>query len=73
MTIRRKILLACLGLTAVAMLLGAYSHFAQRLLGVVATSIYDDTVLGVSYLRSAEINLSRAEAAWLRQGGAAGA
>ena len=72
MTIRHKILLACLSLTVIAALLGAYSHSAQRTLGLVATSIYDDTVLGVSYLRSAEITLARAGAAWHSRDGETG-
>ena len=72
MTIRRRILLACLGLTALATMLGAYSHSTQSALGLIATSMYDDTVLGVSYLRSAEITLTRAEAIWHRHGGSAG-
>ena len=72
MTIRLKILLACFGMTMIALLLGAYSHSAQSSLGRVATGIYDDTVLGVSYLRSAEVTLARAEALWHRQNGAAG-
>ncbi len=72
MTIRLKILLACLGMTVIALLLGAYSHSAQSSLGRVATGIYDDTVLGVSYLRSAEVTLARAETLWHRQGAAAG-
>ena len=71
MTIRLKILLACLGMTVIALLLGAHSHSVQSSLGRVATAIYDDTVLGVSYLRSAEVTLARAKTLWHRQSGAA--
>jgi len=62
MPIRLKILLACVALTAVTVLMGSFSHRAQRQLGIVAVSLYDDTFLAMSYLRSAESKLVRAEA-----------
>ena len=68
MSIRTRILLACLSLTAITVLLGAYAYQTQRDLGRLGTRIYDDTVLAISYLRSAQHGLSSAEAQWLRQG-----
>ncbi|MFT8243153.1 putative bifunctional diguanylate cyclase/phosphodiesterase [Roseomonas sp. BN140053] len=68
MPIRLKILLACLGLTALTLALGGYTRTAQKELGDVAIRIYDDAFLAVSYLRSAQNNLVRSEASFLRGG-----
>lgn len=73
MSIRTRILLACLSLTSITVLLGAYNYQAQRDLGRMGTRIYDDTVLAISYLRSAQHGLSSAEAQWRRHGAKADA
>jgi len=62
MSIRAKILMGCLALTMLTAALGAYTQVAQRQLAGLATTIYDDAFMGVSYLRSAQFhfgNLSR--------------
>ena len=68
MSIRTRILIACLSLTAITVMLGTYAYQTQRDLGRLGTRIYDDTVLAISYLRSAQHGLSSAEVQWLRQG-----
>ncbi len=73
MPIRLRILLACLCMTAVTMLLGVYSHQSQQGLGQLGIRIYDDTVLAISYLRSAQYGLSNAETQWRRRGAIADA
>lgn len=55
MSIRSKILAGCAALTVLAWLLGAYAQRAERELGSLALSIYDDAFMGVSYLRSAQV------------------
>jgi diguanylate cyclase (GGDEF)-like protein len=62
MSIRLKILVACIALTGVTLMMGAFSQKAQHDLGGVATRLYDDAFLAMSYLRSAESKLVRAEA-----------
>ena len=66
MSIRLKILLGCLALTGVTVLLGDYTRAAQRELGAVTTRLYDESFLAMSYLRSAQNGLMRAEAAYQR-------
>ena len=56
MSIRAKILMGCLALTMLTAALGAYSQIAQRQLAGLATTIYDDAFMGVSYLRSAQVH-----------------
>ena len=56
MSIRAKILMGCLALTTLTAALGAYSQIAQRQLAGLATTIYDDAFMGVSYLRSAQVH-----------------
>jgi len=56
MSIRAKILMSCLALTMLTAALGAYSQLAQQQLAGLATTIYDDAFMGVSYLRSAQVH-----------------
>ena len=72
MSIRYKLLLGCLGLTVITILLGTYAHGVQRALGSVAVRLYDETLLAVTYLRSAESGLIRVEGVWRRHDPAAG-
>ena len=58
MSIRAKILMGCLALTLLMAALGAYSQLAQRQLAGLATTIYDDAFMGVSYLRSAQVRFA---------------
>jgi diguanylate cyclase (GGDEF)-like protein len=62
MTIRAKILAGCLALTLLTGLLGLYTQDAERRLGAVATDIYDNAFMAVSYLRSAEVAFARISA-----------
>jgi methyl-accepting chemotaxis protein len=52
--IRFKILLACLALTSITVALGLFALQGQRELGSLATKIYDDAVMSISFVRSAE-------------------
>ena len=56
MSIRSSILLGCLALTTLTAILGTYAQLSERELGGVALSIYDKAFMGVSYLRSAQVN-----------------
>ena len=58
MSIRSKILAGCAALTLLACLLGAYAQKAERELGALAFRIYDDAFMGVSYLRSAQVEFA---------------
>ena len=58
MSIRSKILCGCAALTLLACLLGAYAQKAERDLGSLALRIYDDAFMGVSYLRSAQVEFA---------------
>ena len=58
MLIRNKILACCLALTALTVVLGCYAQFAERELGALALHIYDDGLMSVSYLRSAQVELA---------------
>ena len=53
-TIRAKILIGCLALSALTGLLGAYAQWSERELGAIALRIYDRSFMGMSYLRSAQ-------------------
>ena len=70
-SIRAKILMGCLALATLTAALGAYSQIAQRELAGLATTIYDDAFMGVSYLRSAQVHFGdlsrRTESAGLNQ------
>ena len=54
MSIRFRILLACLGLTFITVSLGLYAQRAQRQLGELATQIYDETLVSTNRLRMAQ-------------------
>ena len=62
MTIRRRILTGCIALTLLTAFMGAYAREAQRSLGVVTVRLYDEAFQAMSYLRSAQNELTRAEA-----------
>ena len=62
MTIGRKILAGCIALTLLTALMGAYAREAQHRLGAVTIRLYDDAFQAMSYLRSAQNELVRAEA-----------
>ena len=62
MTIRRKILMGCIALTVLTAFMGAYAREAQRNLGAVTVRLYDDAFQAMSYLRSAQNQLTRIEA-----------
>lgn len=66
MNLRIKILGGCLALACVPAVLGTFAHSTQRDLGAVAISLYDNTFLAMSYLRSAQNRLLRAEASLQR-------
>ncbi len=54
MKIRYKILLTCLGLLSATVALGLFVLHGQRQLGELAVKIYDDAVMSISLMRSAE-------------------
>ena len=65
MSIRTRILCACLSLTAVTLVFGLVTHGAQDKLGATAGQIYDEAFMSMSYLRSAQntvANISRDDA-----------
>ena len=53
-SIRTRILLGCLSLTAVTAAFGLVAHKAETQLGTMAKSLYDDAFMSMSYLRSAQ-------------------
>jgi len=55
LSIRKKILAGCLALTTLTVLLGGFAQYAEHELGSLALRIYDDGLMSVSYLRSAQI------------------
>src|SRR3569623_1057279 len=59
MTIRFKILLACFALVANTGSLGTFAWFQERELGALATGIYDNAVVGVSYAQKAHTDFVR--------------
>ena len=54
MSIRLKILFACLLMTAVTVTLGVFALTAGRQLGQLAIQVYDEAFMSVSLVRSAE-------------------
>jgi signal transduction histidine kinase len=62
MTIRFKILLACFALVAITGSLGTFAWSQERELGALATGIYDNAVVGVSYAQKARTDFVRAAA-----------
>ena len=54
MSIRLKILFACLLMTAVTVTLGVFALTAGRQLGHLAIQVYDEAFMSVSLVRSAE-------------------
>ena len=54
MSIRLKILFACLLMTAVTVTLGVFALTAGRQLGDLAIQVYDEAFMSVSLVRSAE-------------------
>jgi len=59
MTIRFKILLACFALVAITGSLGIFAWLQERELGALATGIYDNAVVGVSYAQKAHTDFVR--------------
>ncbi|RYE88677.1 MAG: EAL domain-containing protein [Hyphomicrobiales bacterium] len=59
MSIRFKILLACLSLTLITILVGVFAQRSQSELGTIATRIYDEAFMAVSYLREAQNGLTK--------------
>ena len=57
MSIRLKILLACLSLTAITIVFGVLARASQGELGGLAFRLYDDAFMSMSYLRSAQNEL----------------
>ena len=58
MQIRNKILAGCFALTALTMMLGGIAQYAETQLGALALHIYDDGLMSVSYLRSAQVGMA---------------
>ena len=54
MSIRTKILIACLSLTAVTIAFGVVTRSAQSKMGSLAVRLYDEAFMSMSYLRSAQ-------------------
>jgi diguanylate cyclase (GGDEF)-like protein len=59
MSIRFKILFGCLSLTLITVVMGGFTQRAQEELGVIATRIYDEAFMAVSYLREAQNGLMK--------------
>ena len=57
MSIRVKILLACLSLTAITIAFGLLAKASQAELGNLAFRLYDEAFMSMSYLRSAQNNV----------------
>ena len=57
MSIRLKILLACLSLTAITIAFGLLARASQEELGGLAFRLYDEAFMSMSYLRSAQNNV----------------
>jgi diguanylate cyclase (GGDEF)-like protein len=58
MSIGARILFGCFLLTLLTSLLGAYGQWTERQLGSLVLRIYDDAFMGMSYLRSAQIEFA---------------
>jgi diguanylate cyclase (GGDEF)-like protein len=56
-SIRFKILLGCLSLTLITVVMGAFAQRSQQELGSIATRLYDEAFMAVSYLREAQNGL----------------
>ncbi|MCC4296348.1 putative bifunctional diguanylate cyclase/phosphodiesterase [Aurantimonas coralicida] len=61
MPLRLKLLVGCLCLTLVTLGLGVFAQHSQRGAGDLATRIYDEALLSLSYLRSAQNSLLQIE------------
>jgi diguanylate cyclase (GGDEF)-like protein len=59
MSIRFKILFGRLSLTLITLVMGAFTQHSQQALGTIATRIYDEAFLAVSYLREAQNGLMK--------------
>ena len=59
MTIGARILAGCLTLTLLTALVGACGMSAERRLGGVATGIYDNAFMAMSYLRAAQVEFEQ--------------
>ncbi|HEX2018757.1 MAG TPA: EAL domain-containing protein [Aurantimonas sp.] len=64
MSIKLKLLLGCLCLTLVTIGLGVYALKSQREVGVLAERLYDEALVSMSHLRSAQNTLLKQEAAY---------
>lgn len=58
MNIRALILVGCLALTALTVLVGGLAYRAEQDLGALALRIYDESFMGMSYLRSAQVRFA---------------
>ena len=58
MSIRSKILFGCMALTILTGALGLYAQAAERELAALALRIYDEAFMGMSYLRSAQVEFA---------------
>src|ERR1700710_1688689 len=54
MSIRLKLLLACFLMTATPVLLGLFAIQTERGLGTIAIGMYDEALMSVNFVRSAE-------------------
>ena len=66
MSVRFKILLGCLSLTLITVLMGGFAQRSQQELGTIATRIYDEAFMAVSYLREAQNGLMKLNASLIR-------
>ena len=57
MSIRYKILMGCLSLTLLTVILGGITRESEKALGDVATRIYDQAFMALSYLRASQNGL----------------
>ncbi|GGX19571.1 hypothetical protein GCM10007242_28080 [Pigmentiphaga litoralis] len=67
MSIRLKILVGCLSLTLITLLLGSFMQRSQQELGSIATQIYDETFMAVSYLRASQNGLIAVKTSFMQQ------
>jgi diguanylate cyclase (GGDEF)-like protein len=58
LSIRARILVGCLALSMLTVALGVYAHLTQLQIAQLATSIYDDAFMGLSFLRSAQVEFA---------------
>ncbi|QQP93982.1 methyl-accepting chemotaxis protein (plasmid) [Skermanella sp. TT6] len=70
MSIRLKILFACLLMTAVTVTLGVFALAAGRQLGQLAVQVYDEAFMSVSLVRSAETRFTALQGLYLAAGAA---